>query len=136
MFVSALSVPALAPGLTPWFPAVDGNELVVVDTNVERGLLALLGTKAPRGYQTTVGWFRQAAAAVSLRALDSGLPEYSPRLVQQAVYAFCSRSNRIAREDRCLGRRDACEECVPAVCSLLGLPEERLHGGARRICVI
>ena len=31
MFVSALSTPALAPGLTPWFPDIDGNELVVVD---------------------------------------------------------------------------------------------------------
>src|SRR5690606_21124717 len=30
MFVSFLSSPALAPGLTPWFPEVDGNELVVV----------------------------------------------------------------------------------------------------------
>ena len=120
MFVSALSVPALAPGLTAWFPAVDGNELVVVDTNVERGLLALLGAKAPRGYQASVGWFRQAAAAIDLRALVSGLPAYSPRLVQQAVYAFCSRSNRIAREDRCAGRPDACEECVPAVCPITG----------------
>ena len=34
MFVSALSTPALAPGLTPWFPMVDGNDLVVIDTNV------------------------------------------------------------------------------------------------------
>lgn len=120
MFVSALSVPALAPGLTPWFPAVDGNELVVVDTNVEQGLVALLGAKTPRGYQTTVSWFRQAAAAIDLRALASRLPPYSPRLVQQAVYAFSSRSNRIARKDRCVGRREACEECVPAVCPLLG----------------
>ncbi len=118
MFVSALSVPALAPGLTPWFPAVDGNELVVVDTNVERGLDALLGAKAPRGYQATVGWFQQAAVAIDLRELASGVSAYSPRLAQQAVYAFCSRSNRVAREDECALRRDACEECVPSVCPL------------------
>lgn len=116
MFVSAMSIPALAPGLTPWFPAVDGNDLVVVDTNVERGLLALLGKNAPRGYEATVGWFRRAAAAIDLRALASGLPAHSPRLVQQAVYSFCSRSNRIARQDRCVGRLDACEECVRTVC--------------------
>lgn len=38
MVVSALSMPALAPGLTPWFPDIDGNELVVVDTNLARAV--------------------------------------------------------------------------------------------------
>jgi hypothetical protein len=47
MFVSALSTPALAPGLTPWFPEIDGNELVVVDTNVARAVRSSRGS--PRG---------------------------------------------------------------------------------------
>lgn len=122
MFVSALSVPTLAPGLTPWFPLVDGNELVVVDTNVERGLGALLGAKTPRGYQAVVRWFREAAAVIDLRGLAPGVPEHSPRLVQQAVYSFCSRSNRVSRGDACVDRLDACEACVPSMCPLPGKP--------------
>ena len=43
MIVSLLSTPTLAPGLTPWFPQVDGNDLVVVDTNVARAIDALRG---------------------------------------------------------------------------------------------
>lgn len=41
LFVSALSTPALSPGLSPWYPHVDGNVLVVVDTNVARAVDAL-----------------------------------------------------------------------------------------------
>jgi hypothetical protein len=48
MFVSAVSTPALAPGLTPWFPDVDGNDLVVIDTNVARAVDALRPPGAPK----------------------------------------------------------------------------------------
>jgi hypothetical protein len=34
-----------------------------------------------------------------------------PRLVQQALYAFCSRSNRLANQDPCAGRAFPCTGC-------------------------
>ena len=119
MFVSALSVPPLAPGLTPWFPEIDGNELLVIDTNVARGIDALEQSGAARTYAARVQWLREAARHLDLRMIRGDLPRYSPRLVQQALYAFCSKSNRVARQDECLGRADACGTCVPALCPLV-----------------
>lgn len=119
MFVSALSTPALAPGLTPWFPEIDGNELVVVDTNVARAIDALTPARASRTYDARTGWVRNQAARVDLREFRPDVPSYSPRLVQQALYAFCSRSNRVAHGDLC-GTLPAlpagCATCAPTLC--------------------
>lgn len=116
MFVSALSTPALAPGLTPWFPEVDGNELVVVDTNVARAVDALRAPRAPKTYDARERWVREQATKLDLRVFDTSLPAYSPRLVQEALYAFCSKSNRVAREDACVGRSAPCALCAPTLC--------------------
>lgn len=116
LFVSALSTPALAPGLAPWFPEVDGNDLVVVDTNVARAVDALREPGAPRTYDARARWVREQASHVDLREFRPDLPSYSPRLVQQALYAFCSKSNRVAHGDSCGERTSPCGACAPAVC--------------------
>jgi hypothetical protein len=116
MFVSQLSTPALAPGLTPWFPDIDGNELVVVDTNVARAVDALREPSAPRTYDARERWVREQAALLDLREFRPDLPSYSPRLVQQALYAFCSKSNRVARGDACAERVTPCDGCAPTLC--------------------
>lgn len=116
MFVSALSTPCLAPGLTPWFPEIDGNELVVIDTNVARAIDALRAPRASRTYDARERWLRAQSAKIDLRAFHPELPAYSPRLVQEALYTFCSRSNRIARGDDCAHRRTHCARCVPRLC--------------------
>jgi len=116
LFVSALSTPALAPGLTPWFPNVDGNDLVVVDTNVARAVDALREPGAPRTYDARERWVREQAARLDLREFQPDAPSYSPRLVQQALYAFCSKSNRIAQGDSCAERTSPCGACAPAIC--------------------
>ncbi len=116
MFVSALSTPALAPGLTPWFPDIDGNELVVVDTNVARAVDALREPGAPKTYETRTRWVCEQAAAVDLREFGPELPRYSPRLVQEALYVFCSKSNRVAAGDACASAAYPCLACVPAIC--------------------
>ena len=74
MFVSTLSVPSLAPGLTPWFPEVDGSDLVVVDTNVLRATRALAGAAAPAGYEGHARWLRAAARLIDLREHRPQLP--------------------------------------------------------------
>ena len=116
MFVSALSTPALAPGLTPWFPDIDGNDLVVVDTNVARAVDALRPPGASKTYDARERWVREQAAQLDLREFRPDLPSYSPRLVQQALYAFCSKSNRVARGEPCAERAVPCAGCAPALC--------------------
>jgi hypothetical protein len=120
MFVSAVSTPALAPGLTPWFPDIDGNDLVVVDTNVARAVDALREPGAKKTYDARERWIREQAAQLDLREFRSNLPSYSPRLVQQALYAFCSKSNRVVRGDACAQRTAPCGACTPTLCPFLG----------------
>lgn len=116
MFVSALSTPALAPGLTPWFPDIDGNDLVVVDTNVARAVDVLREAGAAKTYDARERWVREQAAQLDLREFRPDFPSYSPRLVQQALYAFSSKSNRVARGDVCSRRAGPCASCAPALC--------------------
>lgn len=125
MFVSALSTPALAPGLTPWFPRVDGNELVVIDTNVARSVDAFRRVGSPRTYAARERWVRTQAGRVDLRAFRTDLPRYSPRLVQEALYAFSSKSNRMPVDDDCAERRFACAGCAPRLCPLIHLRTKR-----------
>ena len=125
MFVSALSTPALAPGLTPWFPEIDGNELVVIDTNVARAVDVLRAPSASKTYGAREQWVREQARRLDLRELRAELPKYSPRIVQQALYTFCSRSNRVATNDPCVGRVGPCASCVPMLCPLIVHPRSR-----------
>jgi hypothetical protein len=116
MYVSALSTPALAPGLTPWWPALDGNDLCVVDTNVARAVDVLRGPGAARTYDARAQWLREQARRIDLRAVRADLPRTSPRLVQEALYAFGSRSNRAARADACAAAVSACASCARRLC--------------------
>jgi hypothetical protein len=131
MFVSALSTPALAPGLTPWFPEIDGNELVVVDTNVARAVDALRAPGARKTYDARERWVRKQAAVINLRELRPDLPRYSPRLVQQALYVFCSRSNRVAEGDVCAARTVPCAGCPQSLCPFVA--SLKREGVARRV---
>jgi len=124
MFVSALSTPALAPGLTPWFPDIDGNALVVVDTNVARAVDALRRPGSSKSYEAREAWVREQAALIDLRAFSPSVPGYSPRLVQEALYAYCSRSNRLAHGDRCATRSTTCSGCAPSICPF-AIPRKR-----------
>lgn len=116
LFVSLLSTRPLAPGLTPWFPDIDGNELVVVDTNVARAVDRLRSKGAAKTYHAREQWLREQAAQIDLREYRSDLPAYSPRLVQQALYAFCSKSNRSERGDTCAEHSTLCADCAPTLC--------------------
>ena len=128
LYVSALATPHLAPGLTPWFPALDGHDLVVVDTNVARAIDALRPPGAPRTYDARADWLRAQAARVDLRRVRGDLPVRSPRLVQEALYAFGSRSNRTARGDGC-ATGAPCGVCTPRLCPFA---PRSLAGGPRR----
>jgi len=115
LFVSALSTPSLAPGVAPWFPALDGHELVVVDTNVARAVDLLQGDQGvARTYDARQAWIREQAARIDLRLYHREVPRYSPRLVQQALYSYASNSNRNMRRDPCADV--PCSRCVASLC--------------------
>jgi hypothetical protein len=115
MFVTALSVPALAPGLTPWFPELDGSDLVVIDTNVAQTIALLHGPGAPSTYEARARWLRDRAAPIDLRLFHPDMPPCAPRIVQQSIYLFRSKSNRVARGDSCAAS-GPCSECATRVC--------------------
>lgn len=116
MFVSALSVPTLAVGYTPWFPEVDGNELIIVDTNVASAIMKMRKVGASRTYEASIKWIRALAGLIDLNQFHPNVPSYSPRLVQQALYAFCSKSNRLSRNDPCKAFPNDCSTCSPSLC--------------------
>lgn len=127
LFVGALSTPSLARDSSPLWPQIDGNELVVIDTNVAAAIDVLEPKLETATYGARATWVREQAATVDLRSLREGVPAYSPRLVQQALYSFCSRSNRSARSDTCATSKDPCAECAPATCPF-GRRNEGAHG--------
>jgi hypothetical protein len=133
MFVGALSTPALAPGLTPWYPAVDGNELVVVDTNVAQAIHRLDGGRVARTYDACARWVRGHAARIDLTSIRADVPRYSPRLIQQALYRFCSESNRRGGGDPCSEGGGPCSRCVPTICPFAA---NRTRTGSRIISSI
>ncbi len=116
LFVSALSTPALAPGLTPWWPRLNGNLAIVLDTHAGRAVDHLAGGKAAGSYQSRTDWLRRVSEKVDLQRLRKDLPSYSPRLVQQALYAFGSKSNRRGWKLPCAGecRSTLCPFCSPS----------------------
>ena len=117
LFVSVLSTPALAPGLTPWYPGVNGYELLVLDTNVAKVVDALRGPTARATPAERTRWLRTQAARIDPSLHGEELPAHSPRMVQQALYWFGSSSNRTAHGEPCatLGTRP-CSECAPVAC--------------------
>lgn len=113
MFVTALSVPELG-WRAAWAPEVDGSRIVVVDANVGRAINIWRRNRGPKTYAVLARWLIAAADQIELSRMRSTLPRRSPRLVQQAVYLFRSRSNRAALGDACAAK--PCSSCPSRVC--------------------
>ena len=133
MYVSALSTPSLANGAAPWFPRVDGSALVVVDTNVARAVTTLCGPGYARTYAAQAGWLREKARAIDLGEFRADVPRFSPRLVQQSLYAFCSKSNRVATNARCARPRECPAVLLCPFCSGEDEGPTRSRSGTRSV---
>jgi hypothetical protein len=114
MFVSALSVPELGIGVSAWSPELNGSWIVVVDANVGRAIRSWRRGRGTDSYGANARWFITAAEQLNLAQLCAGLPRTSPRFVQQAVYLFRSRSNRIDHGDTCADVQ--CVSCPSPLC--------------------
>jgi len=114
MFLSVVSNPDLLPG-APWSTGLDWRRFVVVDTNVDR-FLAALGWRGPGTYRARERAVHALASRIALDDLHPGLHRHNPRVVQQAMFLFASRSNRLARSHDCAHRREtSCPTCPEPV---------------------
>ncbi len=120
LFVSALSTPELAPGLTPWHPEIDGHSLVVVDTNVAHAIDEVRGAGGAKTYAARANWLKEEALTINLGQFRCDVPSYSPRLLQQALYSYCSASNRREAGDQCATSSQTCDRCVEDLCPFAG----------------
>jgi len=123
MFVTALSVPELRIGVAAWSPELDGSRIVVIDANVGRAIRTWRRGRGADTYAANARWFVAPADEIDLSRLGHALPRASPRFVQQAVYPFRSRSNRVAHGDPCGAA--ACNDCPSSVCPFRPRAEHR-----------
>lgn len=128
MFVSALTVPELGIGVPAWSPELDGSRVVVVDANVGHAIRWWRRGRGKDTYAARAQWFVSVAREIDLTRLRAGLPRASPRFVQQAVYLFRSRSNRLAHGDVCAASR--CADCPSSLCPFQSSPSLTAHGAS------
>lgn len=109
--LSALSNPDLTPGIHPWRCGVDWRYFVVVDRHVMRALVDL-GAPEAANYETYRAWLAAFARRTDLRRFTPHVHANNPRLIQQALYRFCSTLNReAAPSDCCHLAPRACRRC-------------------------
>lgn len=112
MFLSAISNPDLCGGTAPWSEGIDWTWFVVIDRNVDR-FLEGVGYLGPWTYEARRRFLLALARKIDLRG-PGHKPQnrYNPRLMQQALYAFMSRSNRRANlADCCHEGEQVCRQC-------------------------
>lgn len=114
MFLSLVSAPDLGLSSPPWAPGLDWTWFVVIDSNVDL-FLESIGYAGPKTYNARRAHIRELAAAVDLAELRPGLVPNNPRLVQQAMFMFMSRSNRRASATDCSNVSGACARCPSAL---------------------
>lgn len=123
MYLSALTNRDLSGELAPWAGGVDTDYFVVIDSNVDLFLKAT-DYGGPMTYRGRRTFIQALASRIPLDDLHPGVGRYNPRLVQQALYMFMSKSNRRANAaDCCHDAPASCERCprtLASCCSLKG----------------
>ena len=123
MFLSAISNPDLSDGLTPWGEGVDWTRFVVIDSNVD-SFLELAGFPGPWSYDARRRFIIKLSKRIDLSEYNPRLHRYNPRIVQQALYLFMSKTNRSAKEEDCAHRAPlSCGQCnkdLRTLCPLVG----------------
>jgi hypothetical protein len=109
MFLSLLTNPDLDPE-APWQTGLDWSYFVVVDSNVDL-FLKSIGYRGGGSYDDRRHFLQSLAREIDLQIFRPNLHSYNPRLVQQAVYLFMSRTNRRAMTTDCAYVTGACERC-------------------------
>jgi hypothetical protein len=120
MFLSAVTNKALSGDLAPWTDGIDTGHFVVVDSNVDL-FLKVIGYSGPMTYRARREFVQRLARRVPLNHYYAGLESYNPRIVQQALYMFMSKSNRLGSELDCShdgpARCTGCPMTLKQICS-------------------
>jgi hypothetical protein len=120
MFLSLVCVPGISAA-PPWRDGIDWTHFVVIDSNVDL-FLAYLGYRGRGSYEARRDFIREISRGVDIAAYVPESPAYNPRLVQQAMYLFMSRTNRRASDFDCSAdgpaRCSSCPRDLRAGCSL------------------
>jgi hypothetical protein len=111
MFLSAVSNPELGMPDVPWSQGIDWKQYVVIDSNTDL-FLAAIGYAGPGTYEARHRFIAALSKQVHLDEMKPGLTRYNPRVVQQAMYVFMSRSNRSRSAVDCWAEPQECERCV------------------------
>lgn len=113
MYLSALTVPGLSSRRPIW-SGLDYNRFVVIDSNTDLFLKSIEYCGA-----WSYGARRAFIAALTERLARAGasVATLGPRIVQQAMYTFMSRANRLATPADCV-HEGACSRCPSGLRSL------------------
>lgn len=115
LFLSAVSNPDLSKGTAPWARGVDWTRFVVIDSNVDL-FLSEVGYSGTGVYDARREFVCSLARRIRLDELRPTLRRYNPRLVQQALYVFMSKSNRRSIAQDCgTGAPSVCQSCPQSV---------------------
>lgn len=116
MFLSAVCNPDLGSPRAPWCDGIDSTRFVVIDSNTDL-FLSSVGYAGAGTYDARLAFICALSRRIDLSSLRSGLRVFNPRLVQQAMYMFMSRSNRRSADIDCSRRAAACAECPSVLAS-------------------
>lgn len=111
MFLSLVCTPGLSRWQPPWRSGIGWERFIVIDSNVDQ-YLSSIGYSGTMTYDARRRFVTAVAEKIDLRRHSRRLACFNPRLVQQAMYMFAGRSNRLANNRDCrTGGAAACRAC-------------------------
>jgi hypothetical protein len=113
MFLSGMTNPDLSAIPGPWSEGVDWTEYIVIDSNTDQ-YLATIGYRGSGTYDARHQFITRIAHDIDLSSERPGLHAFNPRVVQQAMYMFMSRSNRRSASGDCW-HAARCRLCLTAL---------------------
>lgn len=114
MFLSAVCNPDLGRFRAPWCEGIAWTRFVAIDSNTDL-FLSSIGYAGPGTYNARLDFIRAISRRIDLARLDSRLHAFNPRIVQQAMYMFMSRTNRAATVLDCCTLTANCQACPTAL---------------------
>lgn len=124
MFLSLVTAPGMGFGNVPWSTGIDWTRYVVIDRNVDL-FLESLGYAGSGTYDARRDAVLELARHVDVSHYRPDLPAYHPRLVQQAMFMFMSKSNRKLAPIDCSHHGRLCGLCPTELRHRCGLEPER-----------
>lgn len=120
MFLSLLTAPGMGFARVPWPSGIDWTRYVVVDRNVDL-FLQTIGYGGSGTYDSRRDFVTALARQIDVSTFRPDLPPFHPRLVQQAMFCFMSKSNRRLAAVDCARDGRLCARCPQALVERCGV---------------